>query len=347
MNNKLFLPNGYLNFEYIYNIDTPFILIVTGRGCGKTYGALKFVVENKIKFLYSRRTQAQAEQVRNPALTPMKKLNKDMHWNYDFAPMSKYIAGLYHSVKDDKGKFIPQGEPLGYLNALSTMVNMRGFDASDVDVWLFDEFIKEDHERPVKDEAKAVLNAYETINRNRELEGRPPLKFIAMANSNTMNNPLFIYLNLVRKATKMKQEGKEIDINRKRGITLIILDESPISEKKKETALYRLTEGTDFIGMALNNDFVSDEVGNIISRNLKFYTPLVRVGEICIYEPKDRERPIYISPHASGDVDYYPPMKISLQRFQKDFFWLWGEYMRNRIEFEEYVCELLFRNYFD
>ena len=60
--------------------------------------------------------------------------------------------------------------------ALSVVANIRGIDFSDYDYILFDEFIPSDGERPIKREFEAFLNFYETVNRNRELEGKPAVK---------------------------------------------------------------------------------------------------------------------------------------------------------------------------
>jgi hypothetical protein len=40
--------------------------------------------------------------------------------------------------------------PIGYTCALSTLSNMRGFDASDIQLLICDEFIPEKHERLLK-----------------------------------------------------------------------------------------------------------------------------------------------------------------------------------------------------
>ena len=61
MDRKLYLKNGYLNVPYILHYNVPFIFVVGGRGTGKTYGALKYVLESGTPFIYMRRTQSQAD----------------------------------------------------------------------------------------------------------------------------------------------------------------------------------------------------------------------------------------------------------------------------------------------
>ena len=66
--------------------------------------------------------------------------------------------------------------------ALSTFGNLRGVDFSDVDMIFFDEFVPQKNARPIKAEAEAFFNLYETVNRNRELDGRPPVRVLMLSN---------------------------------------------------------------------------------------------------------------------------------------------------------------------
>ena len=50
--NNLFLENGYVDMARIIEQKYPFILMTGARGTGKTYGALKYVIEHKMKFIY-------------------------------------------------------------------------------------------------------------------------------------------------------------------------------------------------------------------------------------------------------------------------------------------------------
>ena len=42
---NLYTADGYADMSAIYNIDVPFIFVIGGRGTGKTYGILKYVLE--------------------------------------------------------------------------------------------------------------------------------------------------------------------------------------------------------------------------------------------------------------------------------------------------------------
>ena len=280
---KLYDDNGYLNVPALLKTGVPFIFCWGGRATGKTYGALKEAVNSGVKFGLMRRTQAQLDLISKPEFSPFKPLNKDMGWNIRIVPLSKYNGGIYNTNEADT-KQTPEGPPIGYTFALSTIANTRGFDGSEIELLIYDEFIPEPHARPIKEEHEAFLNAYETINRNRELQGRKPLQVLCLANANTLANPLFLGLGLVAKAERMYRTGQEYSIDSKRGFALVNLCRSAISELKRETALYRFTGDNSFSKMALSNDFSGEEErGRIGAKPLVEYRPVVQIGELCIY----------------------------------------------------------------
>lgn len=341
---RLYDNAGYINIPGILARKTPFIFVAGGRGTGKTYGALKTVQEEERKFLFLRRTQGQADIISKPDFSPFKKICEDTGQKISTFPLTKYNSAFCYYDENEDGKAVPYGQPLGYTAALSTFSNIRGFDASDVDIIIYDEFIPERHERPIKNEFEALMNCYETVSRNRELNGKPPVQLLCLANANDMGNPVFMGLNLVKRAMRMMSTGQEFFHDEKRGIDLYILQRSPISEAKKDTALYRLSEGTSFFDMSVGNKFAFDTPGNIRSENLKQYTPIVNVGELCIYRHKSESR-YYITTHSSGTPETYTAGESDLQRFKAKYGWLWAAYLRNMTIFEDYTCEILLTKY--
>lgn len=339
---ELYNENGYINIEAILNQKLPFNFVVGGRGTGKTYGALKACIEQHRKFMLMRRMQSQVDMVNKPEFSPFKKLNTDIGCNIVSTSISKYSAGFYHA--NDEGK--PAGEPIGYTCALSTISNMRGFDASDVDLIVFDEFIPEPHERVIKHEGQAFLNAYETINRNRELTGEAPVQVLALANANDLANPIFLELGLVRQTEIMARKKKDVYINRERGVAIYLLNNSPISSAKNETALYKLSAGSDFSSMSLSNTFTGIDDGHITSRPIKEFVPLVAIGDICIYKHKS-DGTVYVTTHFSGSPQKFGTAESERARFRRAFSWLWRFYLEGKMYFEEYLCESLFTNYFN
>lgn len=342
---KIYDDNGYVNIPEILKHPAVFIFIYGGRGTGKTYGSLQEFIDEKLKFLYMRRLQSQVDLVKRDEMMPFKKLNTDRGWNIQPFPVNKYVSSFYESDINEDGKIIPVGDSLGLLTSLSTFSNLRGVDGSDLDIMHLDEFIPELNERPIKDEAGAIFNAYETMNRNRELEGLPPIKFLFTANSNRIDNPLFMELNLITIAEKLRKRGDEFYYDEKRRMLLIDLYKSKISEQKSETALYQLTRGTEFYNMAIKNTFLNEERGRIATKPIKEYRPIVSIGEICIYKHKSKSE-YYVTGFKSGSPKTYGTGEKDRTRFRKDCFYLWTAYMKNKIVFEEYIHEVIFDKYF-
>ena len=336
---KTYSDNGYVNVKGILDEGYPFNFLIGGRGTGKTYTALKESKEDDERFMFLRRTQTEADLISKPEFSVFKPLNEDLGWNVMVERISKYNSMFYEPNGEEK-------KIIGYTGALSTIANMRGFDASDIKRIIFDEFIPEKHVRIMKNEAEALFNAYETMNRNRELKGIEPIQLVCLANSNDITNPVFEYLKLIRVADKMQKGNCDRWTDDKRGIQLILLHRSPISKRKANTALYRLTDETNFSAMSIDNDFRVDR-SHVKPRPINEYVPVCSVGELCIYRHKSEPR-LYATTHLSGvfnkaftlsDTD-----RIHYQRLYRS---QWDMYVSGKIDFEDVLAEKMFIKYWE
>lgn len=340
---NLYNEDGYLNIPEIMGSAT-YIFMVLARGTGKTFGALKYAVDSGEKFIYMRRTQTQADMIRSDEMSPFVSLNRELGDDYLFRlkPVAKNVTGVYRKKMDGENEILTL---TGYIMALSTISNVRGFDTSDCSLLIYDEFIGEKHEKPIRNEGMAFMNALETIGRNRELEGHLPLKVLCMANSNDLASPLFIELGLVRHAERMLRKGIETMKIPERDIMLIIAKHSPISSKKAQTSLYRMAGDSAFTQMALENSFSLEFTEMVKSVSLREYRPLVQVGEICIYQHKSKLL-YYVTDHISGSPDRYGSSEIDVRRFANNYFYLRLSYFNRHIYFESFILQVLFERYF-
>lgn len=336
---KLYSDNGYANMRELMNLDIPFIFAIGGRGIGKTYSVLKEQLAEGTEFIYMRRTQTQADMINKPEFSPFKAI---MHDNPDInigsISISKYNAAFYNMIEVDD-KLTPAGAPIGYTCALSTIANMRGFDASNVKRIIYDEFISEKHERPLKAEGAALLNCYETINRNRELKGEKPVQLICLANANNLACPVFAELNLIDIVDKMVRKKQQQYINYDRGIAVIMFRDSPISEGKKHTALYRATSGSKFTEMSLNNDFSSEDYSMIGSRPLQEYNPVVVFEDVCVYEHKSNDT-YYVCRHISGSPPVYNDTEMNRKKFKTVYYYVYLSMVAGKVVFADYYSKL-------
>ena len=320
----LYLENGFVNHALWYKDPSPFIVCLGGRGTGKTYGALSDVVAGHYgKIVYVRRTDTQMQAVKIAELNPFKRINSDTGSNLMFAPLGKSTAGIYHGEVID-GVIKPAGEPVGIGVALSVFSHIRGVDGMDYDTVIFDEFISERTERPIKNEAEAFLNMYETLNRNREMPplNRPPLKCVLLANTNDLRSAILDALGLVDIIDRMIQKGQEYKRVRNGMLSIYLYQDSPVSRAKKQTALYQVANSADFSEMALSNKFSRANYEYVKSCPLREYTPLVTIGDVTVYEHA-REAGLYYVVDGIKSDNIYTTYPVDLRAFRADYFYLY------------------------
>lgn len=331
-----YLDNGYLNMPRMIEQDkSPFIVVMNGRGTGKTFGALQYVIDKGVKFILMRRTQTQVDLLRSDELSPFKSVNRANGWDITVTPINKYVSGVYRGEEEK--------ELCGYILALSTFSNLRGFDASDVKLVIYDEFIPEPHDRPIKQEGQAFLNCYESINRNRELDGQEPLKVLLLSNTNTMYSPILESLGVLPVVERMKRQRK--DYSQMKGLVSVYMpNESPISEAKKATVLYQIANNGDFVNMAIDNTFSAGDTEYIGTRPLKEYNPLVSAAGILIYKHKSKDE-YYITENNTGRIDY-GQSKTEKLRFSNRYGYLYFKYIKGKVTFQNFSCKMFFEWYF-
>lgn len=282
----------------------PLQFFVGGRGDGKTYGALDGArlnfLETGSRFMFSRLTIKEQKQITsrsgNSKGNPFKKINKKEGCNIVILGSGdELVSTITDFETDEKGKIIPTGKVYGYSCSLVDLCDVRGQDFDDVDDWLIDEFIPEKHKRLPKGLGDALLNGIETINRDREDEGRPPLNVFCMANANDIYNPIFKDLGLVSICEKMKRAAQKDKYLPDRGIAIHLLEDSEeLQEARSKRMITRIAKGTSWEEMAYNNDFAYNDFSCVAYRNIKGYVPIVTLNDMTIYSKKG-SREIYIS----------------------------------------------------
>lgn len=331
---NLYLPSGYFNFEAVAKKNIPFNIIIGGRGTGKTFGALKYALATGQKFLYVRRLQDQVEKLKAPGYSPFEALNYTLGSNTGVKTTARGVIGVFDDDNNNVGSIV----------ALSTFANIRGFNGSDVRIIIFDEFIPQATEAPIRDELAALANMYESVNRNRELNGEPPVQMFMLSNSNTLQSRILAGLKLILKIDKMQKAGRNEMIDNRRGLGVWLLDDSPISNAKATTALYKLMDGSAYSEMALDNNF-GWETGSVkASRSLKGYHALFTIGELTAYKNKDG---YYISEHESGTPARYRISDSEVRRCKRDFLMLFCDWLNNKVIFENVEVEILFNTIFN
>ena len=331
----LYSDKGWLNVDEINRMKYPFVFVYGGRGIGKTFGEAGIITgEGRGKTLFLRRTKTEYDIITSKEMNTFSDYNVESGHNLEFEPQKGFST-----IMED-------GETVGLCAALSTFSNLRGggFEQFGIDYLLYDEFIPERHKSKIRNESDVLLNIYETINRNRELKGKEPLKLRCFANSNDIRNPIFIGLNLVTMAEKMLKRDADMQIDAERGIVLIDCRNSPISKRKSETALYRLSRGSEFFNMAIKNEFNSGLFPSV-HRRLIEYRPQVNVGEIGIYSHKSSGK-IYVCAAKNPTVNTFSATDTQLEMFRMRWGCLYDKFYSGQVEFESQIGQVLFLTYF-
>ena len=342
---KLYLKNGYLNIDYILDLGFTFTAIVGGRGTGKTFGILKYLKERKLKFLYVRRTKTQRELIDLDTNNNFMKLNEMYGWNVHPIKTSKNGAEYFECETLEDGSYEHGPDSIGRTEALSTIYNLRGVaDDSSFKFIFYDEFIPLKGERPIKAEFDAFSQMYETYNRNRELEGKDPIRLVMAANANLIDNPIFTGLGIVNKILKRQQKAgsDSFMIFPEKSLLIIFAKDSPISAAKKQTALAKLL-GDRMDSAYLDNEFDVDDERFIKSIPLVELAPVAKLGELVIYKHKSRRGLYYVTPHESGSFPVFPASDAA--RFFRKYFNIYDAFTSYNIQYSDYLTKSLFTSY--
>ena len=325
--------NEFTNiFDYINKTKFIFNFFIGGRGIGKTYSVLKNIYEKKIPFIYLRYTNNELDIA----------INSDIFQQYGEDISYKRIEDGFYSFNYD-------GKVIGYGLSLTTFRSKRGIDFSWIKLIFFDEFIPEIGSRKVISYVGDVFqNMYETVNRNREFNGGDPVLFIGCANSNDINNPLMVDLNLVNPAEELIRTGKEFYFDEDRRYQLAILKASPsFLEKKSKTALYSFA--TDkYKDMSLHSIFSYNDFSNVKFKSLKGYKPILAIANrFTIYKQKGDEQYLCHPSIASG-VDIYNINDIvdKHKLLNKYLIFFESKFYKNKVTFATYEIKTLFIDLF-
>lgn len=327
---KIYTPEGWVNWDYLYHQTKAFCMVVGARGTGKTYGLLKYIIQNRLTFLYVRRLKTQLDECGSMEGNPFKSVNNDLIVDIQARRRKNGVTFIRAGVLDDV---------CGYGVALSTFATLRGVDYSNIDVIVYDEAVPMANEKPIKDQFSSFLNMYETVNRNRQLQGRQPVRCFLLGNANKLNNPYFSGWGFMGIALKMLRGKQMMWRSPDNSRIMLLLQNSPISERKKDTVLYK-NSSKMFDSMALGNSFAVDPT-NIGSRPIKQYSHVCSCGQIGIYKHKSRSE-MYISQITSTN-NYFKPYGMQLELWRKQYQLLKYLYFSRMIVFQNYDVQLIFR----
>lgn len=266
------------------------------RGGGKTYGSLKWCIEqyldNKKKginwqFIYVRRMKSELE-----------KLTICRGGRLFNAVAPEFPT---HQLKAESNVLTCDKEICGYAVPLSTASILKSDAFPDVKVIIFDEFIIDNRGtyHYLKDEVTKFLDLYETIAR-----GRDVIVFF-LSNAVSVTNPYFDYFHLDK-----PRNGEFQRFGKSKQILVQNFVSQALSNQKKQSRFGQIIAGTEYSDYAYNNEWLLDNTDFIEHKTQKsYYYVSLRYKGSWIGVWRDSETWLF---YVSNDVDLQNPNKYSV-----------------------------------
>lgn len=334
---SLYTTGGYIDLPAVLNLGYTYTIIISMRGGGKTYGALKYMMDYQERFIYFRRNDRSMKLATSPDFHIFRELNENEGRNVQ--PLRVPEIGI--------GKFVEDGKTLGYTANLSTFASIRSIGnvkALGVHWLIFDEFIPQADEVRRFDLFEAWSNAEETLVRNTELEGYQ-VRRLLMANADTIRGDIVSGYNIGDAYMYMQENGVEA-LEFSPDMVLIRPGCAELASKKSETALYKATAGSEFQQVALANKFTIEDREHITGRNLQEYKAVAAIAGICIYKHKSRSE-WYVSEQIAGKPKQYRADQVDIKRYLRENTAVWLAHLKNKIYYASLHAQSIFFKLYD
>ena len=217
--------------------------------------------------------------------------NNALDIRFESAGKKQYEIVEYTQVAtNEESATSEQKNIMGVGVALSSLGALRGVDFGDVTEIYFDEFIPAEsvvRTPAIKTAGRLFLNAYETINRNRELLGQAPVRAIFTANAFSLDSDILATFQCIDAIQYMQRKGQKRYTDTERSVYIELCDAPEVSAAKMQTALYKaIRKDDDYLKMAVKNEF-SDYVLTLLEKPpIIEYRPIAAYKDITIYAHK-------------------------------------------------------------
>lgn len=238
----------YYDYDKVMGYGATFNFLITSRGLGKTYGAIKMAVKDFLKngheFIYLRRYKTEITSASKHLFDALN-LNKEFKDYTLLCEGNKFFIQKHKSDDDDEK---PEKQLMGYAIALSTANILKSTNFASVRTIIYDEFLLGPgvfHYLP--NEVEAFLDFYETVSRMRDV------RVFFLGNAITQSNPYFNYFRLTLPYNSNFKTFKN-------GLIVVnYATNADYVEAKKITKFGQLIAGTHYSDYAVENDWLSDD----------------------------------------------------------------------------------------
>lgn len=331
-------------------------IVWSKRGPGKTYSSLWYALQQHLPIIYMKRTNEDVDFLcerdeHGFDASPYVPINRDKKTNVKAKKISKGLGGFWQFEADENGKECPSGLPVSYLLSLNSIKRYKGFDFSQCEWVLLDEFIPQLGERISRKEGEMLLDLYMTVARDRQKRGRVPLKLVLFANAEEISTPITNTLEVVDIMADLNASGKTHYYDADRGIMLhhITNEEIPIDESEK-VGIYNAMINTNWGRKSFEGEFANNDFSNVQKMSIRGMSPYIQlhVGTHDHYIYLNKNNGKYYMCSKKGKCLFY--YDLNRENDQKLFYAdhnvdLWDACVHNMMKFEKYSMYDLIMNY--
>ena len=237
----------YYDYDKILGFNATFNFLVTSRGLGKTYGAIKLCVKDFLKngnqFVYLRRYKTELNSSSNRLFDALNLNNEFPGYILSSSGNKYYIQRKSEEDEEKEDKIL-----IGYAVALSTANILKSTNFSKVRTIIYDEFLLGPGVfRYLPNEVEAFLDFYETTARMRDV------RVFFLGNSISQTNPYFNYFHLT---LPYNSDFKTF----KNGLIVVnYATNKDYTDAKKQTKFGQIIENTHYSQFAIDNDWLKDD----------------------------------------------------------------------------------------
>ena len=240
----------YYNYNRILSYNVPVNILIGERGCGKSYGAKKYVIKqflkNRSPFLYLRRYENELKSV----------FEKDPKNPKDFFDDIKEEF-KEHNLVAKRRKFYIDDECFGYAKRMTEAQDLKSSVYQNVKTIIIDEYPIEKNKRYyLPDEGMILLGIFDSIIRNRS-----DVKIFILGNAveGIEYSPLFSFFDLTM------PYNNDIKLFKDNTILLQYMNNEEFRKDRENTLIGKLAKGTKYEEYALKNKIL-DKNSNFIEK---------------------------------------------------------------------------------
>lgn len=245
----------YYDYHRILSYNVPVNVLIGERGCGKSYGAKDYVINQFLKknsqFIYLRRYENELKSV----------FEKDKNNPKDFFDDIKKDFPS-HTLEAKHKKFYIDGQCFGFAKRLTEAQDLKSSTYENVKTIIIDEYPIEKNKRYyLPNEGMILMGIFDSIIRNRN-----DVRIFILGNAveGIEYSPLFSFFDL------SLPFNNDIKLFKDNTILVQFMNNEDFRKERENTLIGKLAKGTLYEQYALKNKIL-DKNKNFIEKKNRFF----------------------------------------------------------------------------